>query len=74
MPDVKNAELNKYQMPSYHHILADVKYGFKGFLDGLSLEALYAYKKNAGETYGDEKYLINKVDMHHFNLILNYVL
>ena len=74
MPDVRNAVLNKYQMPSYHHFLADLKYAFKGFANGLSLEALYTYKKNAGETYDDHKYLINKVDMHHFNLILNYIL
>lgn len=74
LPDVKNATLNKYQMPSYHHVMADVKYAFKGFANGLSLEALYTYKKSAGETYGDLKYLINKADMHHVNLILNYIL
>jgi hypothetical protein len=74
MPDVKNALLNKYQMPSYHHLLADVKYAFKNWAEGLSIEALYTYKKNGGEIYGDQKYQINKVDMHHFNLILNYVL
>jgi len=74
MPDVKDARLNKYQMPSYHHFLADVKYAFRGMGDGLSIELLYAYKKNAGETYRDPKYLINKVDMHHFNIILNYIL
>jgi hypothetical protein len=74
MPDVKNAKLNKYQMPSYNHLLADVKYAFKGWAEGLSVEGLYTYKKNAGETYGDPRYLINKVNMHHFNLILNYIL
>jgi hypothetical protein len=74
MPDVRNAELNKYQMPSYHHVMADVKYTFKGMAKGLSLEALYTYKRNAGETYGDPKFLINKVDMNHVNLILNYIL
>lgn len=74
MPDVKHAPLNKYQMPSYHQILADVRYDFKGQASGLSMELLYTYKIKSGNTYDDPRFVINKVNMHHLNLILNFVL
>jgi hypothetical protein len=72
LPDVKNYRLNKYQMPSYHHFLADMKYAFGGFMKGLQAEILYVYKKDAANTYEDLRFVINKVNMHHFNFIINY--
>jgi hypothetical protein len=72
LPDVKNYRLNKYLMPSYHHFLADLKYSFAGFMNGLNAEILYVYKKDAANTYEDPKYVINKVNMHHLNIIINY--
>jgi hypothetical protein len=72
LPDVRNFRLNKYQFPSYHQFLADIRYQFKGFLEGANIQALYTYKLNAGETYEDPRYVINKVNMHHVNLIVNY--
>jgi len=74
LPDIRNVRLNKYQFPSYHQFLVDIRYQFKGFLEGMNLQALYTYKLNAGETYEDPRYVINKVNMHHVNLILNYLL
>ena len=73
LPDVKNYRLNKYQIPSYHQLNADVKYSFNGFLSGLNAEILYAYKKAAGNVYEDQRYVINKVNMHHLNIIINYL-
>ncbi len=72
MPDVKNYRLNKYQIPSYHQLNADIKYSFNGFMKGLNAEVLYVYKKGAGETYGDLRFVINKVNMHNLNIIINY--
>lgn len=72
LPDVKNYRLNKYQMPSYHHFLADLKYTFGGFVKGLNAEVLYVYKMDAANTYEDLRFVINKVNMHHFNIIINY--
>jgi hypothetical protein len=72
LPDVKNYRLNKYQMPSYHHFLADLKYAFGGFMKGLNAEILYVYKMDAANTYEDLRFVINKVNMHHFNIIINY--
>lgn len=72
LPDVKNVRLNKYGLPSYYQFNLDLKYSFGGLLDGLNTELLYLYKKSAGNTYNDLKYVINKTDMHQFNLIMNY--
>ncbi len=74
MPDVRDSRFNKYQMPSYQQFLMNIRYKFTGFLTGLNAEILYVYKKNSAETYGDFRYVINKVDMQHLDLILNYKL
>jgi hypothetical protein len=58
-------------MPAYHQALADVSYNFSGFMKGLQVEALYTFKIDA-EGVESGRLAINKVDMHHFNLILNY--
>ncbi|MCU0379626.1 MAG: OprD family outer membrane porin [Chitinophagaceae bacterium] len=73
LADIRNVRLNKYQFPSYHQFLADVRYRFGGFLEGMNVQALYTFKRNAGETYEDPRYVINKVNMHHFNLVVNYL-
>jgi hypothetical protein len=70
---IENVRLNKYQFPSYHQFLADLRYQFKGFLEGMNLQAIYVYKQQAGGTYEDPRYIINKVNMHHVNLIVNYL-
>lgn len=72
LPDVKNAELNKYGLPSYHQLNMELTYEFDNFLEGLEIQALYVHKANQGETYGNEKYIINKVNMSNYNLVLNF--
>jgi hypothetical protein len=72
MPDVKNTFLNKYGFPSYYQINADVRYAFAGFLKGLDVQMLAVAKINAGETYGNDRFVINKVNMVTYNLVLNY--
>jgi len=72
VPDVHNFRLNKYGFPSYCQLNFNVKYTFHGWLKGLAAELLYLYKPNNGNTYNDRKYVINKVNMHQLNLILNY--
>jgi hypothetical protein len=58
-------------MPAYHQVLADVSYSFSGFMKGLEVEALYTLKLDA-EGIESGRLAINKVNMHHFNFILNY--
>lgn len=72
LPDVLDYRLNKYGMPSYHQINVQAAYAFTGFLDGMELRFLAAYKQNAGETYGNLKYMYNKVNMLNLNLILDF--
>jgi hypothetical protein len=72
LPDVKDFELNKYGMPSYTQINADIRYAFKGFLKGLDAQLLIVGKINQGELYNNRKFEINKVNMVNYNLVINY--
>ena len=72
LPDVNDFEMNKYGMPSYLQINADVRYSFSAFLEGLDLQLLIVGKKNQGELYDNRKFEINKVNLLNYNLVLNY--
>ena len=72
LPDIKQAAINKYAFPSYTQTNFDVRYQCGGIFEGLKIQFLYVYKGRLGEIYQNKKYIINKVDMSHFNLILNY--
>ncbi|GAB2798186.1 hypothetical protein HNQ93_004113 [Hymenobacter luteus] len=72
LPDVKNTRLNKYGMPSYRQLNASLTYAFPGWAKGLRGQLLYVYKGRLGNTYGEARYEVNKVDLHLVNLILNY--
>lgn len=72
LPDVQDFRNNKYGMPSYSQINADIRYSFGGILKGLEAQMLVVGKFNQGKVYGNEKYLFNKVNMQLYNLILNY--
>jgi hypothetical protein len=73
LPDVKEVELNKYAFPSFNQFNFDVRYAFGGMLKGLKVQFLYVGKGLLGNVYGNEKFVINKVQMSHYNLIFNYV-
>lgn len=68
LPDVKNYRLNKYGMPSYTQLNLDLKYNLKN----IDIEFLYTKKWNEGQTYNNEKFIINKVNMTNYNFIINY--
>ena len=72
LPDVTNYALNKYALPSYMQYNLDVRYAFTGQLKGWEAQMIYFYKDATGNTYENPKYYINKVDMAHFNFILNF--
>ncbi|MCX8147996.1 MAG: OprD family outer membrane porin [Thermaurantimonas aggregans] len=74
MPDVLNFRQNKNGMPSFNQLNLFLNYSFKGYLNGLNLQALYVYKGLAGETYNDLQYVFNRVMMSNYNLIVNYSL
>ncbi|MBN8677998.1 MAG: OprD family outer membrane porin [Chitinophagales bacterium] len=73
LPDVKAVALNKYAFPSFSQFNVDVRYAFGGMLKGLRVQFLYVRKGLLGNVYGSERYVINKVQMSHYNLVFNYV-
>jgi hypothetical protein len=72
LPDVKNPALNKYAIPSYNQLNFDVRYAFRGMFEGLKAQLLYVWKGRIGEVYNNDKFVINRVNMSHYNLIFNY--
>lgn len=72
LPDVKEVSLNKYGFPAYEQFNLDVRYTFGGAFKGLRTHFLYVYKGRLGNVYGNDKYVINKVDVGVYNLVLNY--
>lgn len=72
LPEANNALLNKYGMPSYIQLNADIRYSFAGLFQGMDAQLLIVGKMNQGETYQQPKYEINKVNMVLYNFVLNY--
>lgn len=72
LPSVMNYQLNKYAMPSYTQLNADVRHDFNGFLDGTNIQILYVYKFGTGNHYENPKNIVNKINMSNFNIVLNY--
>ncbi len=72
LPDVLNFAMNKYSFPAYVQYNLDARYAFKGFWKGWETQLIYFYKDAVGNSYNNPRYYINKVDMGHFNLILNF--
>lgn len=72
LPEIKNYALNKYSMPSYVQFNFDVAYTYQGLLQGLETRFLFVYKWREGDTYGNDKFEINKVNFSLWNLIFNY--
>jgi hypothetical protein len=73
LPDAKNVALNKYGMPGYSQINLGITYQFEDRLKGLSALLLVVRKDEQSNTYNNDRYVFNKVNMTHFNFILNYL-
>lgn len=72
LPEEDNAALNKYGLPSYRHLKVRGDYSFGGPFTGLDLALLFVYKDRLGTSQPDNRYLLNKVGMVSYSLILNY--
>jgi hypothetical protein len=72
LPDVKNYRLNKYGLPSYSQVNADVRYAFNKVLKGLDAQLLVVGKLKNGATYNNKNFEFNKVNMLQYNFILNF--
>lgn len=73
LPDVKNHLFNKYAFPAYKQLNLDIRYSFEGVLNGLKAQFLYVWKGRLGDVYGNDKLVINRVNMSQYNLVLNYI-
>jgi hypothetical protein len=71
-PDLENLLLNKYGLPNYYHFTGLIDYRFSGFFKGLDLQLLIAHKKEDRDREIPLEYIINRVNMTNFNLILDY--
>lgn len=72
LPDVKDAQMNKYSFPSYNQFNLDIRYDFSKALEGLQAQFLLVRKGRLGDVYGNDKWVINRVNMLQYNIILNY--
>lgn len=72
LPPVTNYALNKYGLPSYKQFNIDVRYEWTGFFKGMETQLLYVYKKQASAEVLNKRYIINKVNMHQWNLLMNF--
>jgi hypothetical protein len=72
LPNINDPAKNKYSMPSYTQLNIDMRYEFTGFLNGLGAQLLYVYKNKLHNAPIATKYIINKVNMSLWNIVLNY--
>ncbi|MGB5555297.1 MAG: OprD family outer membrane porin [Flavobacteriaceae bacterium] len=70
-PTLTDAVLNKYAMPSYTQINLDLYFKFDN-LKHLQPELLLVSKIGQGDIPHNPNFYLNKVDMFHVDLILNY--
>ncbi|MGZ5287156.1 MAG: hypothetical protein ACXWB9_08235, partial [Flavisolibacter sp.] len=72
LPDVMNFRFNKYGLPSYMHVRAEMLYSFKGILKGMDAQLLVIRKTRLGDTYNNKAFEFNKVKLMQYNFVLNY--
>jgi hypothetical protein len=72
LPNPDNVALNKYGMPSYMQFLSDFRYKLDGFLKGWEVQFLYTTKVSVTNTDLPYKYVINRVNMHLLNCVINF--
>ena len=68
---VSNASLNKYAMPDYTHINLDIFFNFKK-LKRFKPQLLLTSKLGNDDIPDNPNFYLNKVDLFHVALILNY--
>lgn len=71
-PDVQNHERNKYQLPSYYHVVGRIDYRPKGFLEGMDimLQAVHKIAQDPEKLTATD--YLNKVDMWNLSVMVDY--
>ena len=69
----RDPRLNKYDMVPYAHGLIELTYPFRGRLRGVDLRVLYVHKEPLSRSVPPTvAQVYNRVDLHHFSLIMDY--
>ena len=68
----REARLNKYSLPDFHQLNLTVTHAFTGAAEGLRLRTLHAAKWGANRAAYLPARAINKVDLHHLTVALDY--
>jgi hypothetical protein len=72
MPSPENSAQNKYGLPAYTQMNIDFSHQFKGLLEGMDAHLMWVIKDNQGSNKIEEKYAINKVNLQHWSMVINY--
>ncbi|MDP5140260.1 MAG: hypothetical protein NWP83_07285 [Spirosomaceae bacterium] len=59
-------------MPSYNQFNLLLSYAFKNEFNGLSIKGLFVRKDAMDNQLENPKFIFNKVNMSHYNLILDF--
>ncbi|HRH69766.1 MAG TPA: hypothetical protein PLB89_09695 [Flavobacteriales bacterium] len=73
LPELSDARLNKYAMPSYTQATINAQYQFRGAWQGLAAQFIGLAKVPITDADPTERQSFNKVNMLHIDLIINYV-
>lgn len=68
----REARLNKYSLPDFHQLNLSLVHSFAGAAEGLRVRVLYVAKWGADRTAYLPARVVNKVDMQHLTLALDY--
>ena len=71
-PDVTNPAENKLNLPSHLHWDVSGRYELNGYLKGLALEVLAAYRWLVEDIGNDQLALINRANFFHLDVMLSY--
>jgi hypothetical protein len=69
LPEANDAKYNKYGIPSYHQSNFELRHQLNS---RMQFQYLAVYKGRVGETFGNDRFVINKVNMLYQNLVVNY--
>jgi len=72
LPDINTVELNKYGMPSYYHFVLAADYSLTQYFEGLHLRFLAVNKTGQQAGQVPDQFRINRVDLWHFNFVVDY--
>lgn len=72
MPSPENSGQNKYGLPAYTQLNVDLSHQFRGMLEGMDAHLLWVIKEHQSSSPLQEKYAINKVNLQHWSMVLNY--